>query len=38
MKSVNINSPEAQLNSHSISDGKGGRIELDDHTKEKVKP
>ena len=38
MKSVNTNSPEAELNSHSISDGKGGRIELNDYTKDKSKP
>ena len=36
MKSVQTNTPEAKLNSHSISDGKGGRIELDDHTKDKT--
>lgn len=28
LQSVNVNSPEAKLNATSISDGKGGRIEL----------
>ncbi len=33
MSKVDTNSAEAQLNSHSISDGNGGRIELNDQTK-----
>lgn len=33
MTKVDTKSTEAQLNSHSISDGNGGRIELNDQTK-----
>jgi len=31
MQSVKIDTPEAKLNKHSISDGNGGRIEMNDH-------
>lgn len=34
MQSVKTDTPEAKLNQHSISDGNGGRIELDDQTKQ----
>lgn len=33
MQSVKTDTPEAKLNETSISDGKGGRIVMDDHTK-----
>lgn len=31
MQSVKTDTPEAKLNKHSISDGNGGRIEMNDH-------
>lgn len=33
MTKIDTKSSDAQLNSHSISDGNGGRIELNDQTK-----
>ena len=36
MQSVKTDTPEAKLNETTISDGKGGRITLDDQTKRKL--
>lgn len=37
MKQVKTDTPEAELNSHSISDGNGGRIELNEEEKRRRK-